>query len=79
MRLNTSKVCLVKSSFGGLPTPFLFHFSFFKGLHVLGFFDQSYDFSRKSLSKYLMDMIDFNKHVTNILVNTLESTSFDGF
>ena len=62
-----------------LIAPFLFIFSFFKGLHVLGFFDQSYDFSRKSLSKYLMDMIDFNKHVTNILVNTLESTSFDGF
>jgi hypothetical protein len=40
-----------------------------KGLHVLGFFDQSYDFSRKSLSKYLMDMIDFNKHDIDIFIN----------
>jgi hypothetical protein len=69
MRINTSKVRLVKSSFGGLRTPFLFDFSFFKGLHVLGFFDQSYDFSRKSLSKYLMDTIDFNKHDINIFIN----------
>jgi hypothetical protein len=69
MRINTSKVCLVKSSFGGLRTPFLFYFSFFKGLHVLGFFDQSYDFSRKSLSKYLMDTIDFNKHDIDIFIN----------
>jgi hypothetical protein len=49
--------------------PFLFYFSFFKGLHVLGFFDQSYDFSRKSLSKYLMDTIDFNKHDIDIFIN----------
>jgi hypothetical protein len=73
MRINTSKVCLVKSSFGGLRTPvdrtiFIF-FIFFKGLHVLGFFDQSYDFSRKSLSKYLMDTIDFNKHDIDIFIN----------
>ena len=66
MRINTSKVCLVKSSFGGLRTPYLFYFSFFKGLHVLGFFDQSYDFSRKSLSKYLMDT---NKHDIDIFIN----------
>ena len=26
-------------------------------------------FSRKSLSKYLMDMIDFNKHDINIFIN----------
>jgi hypothetical protein len=52
-----------------LIAPFLFYFSFFKGLHVLGFFDQSYDFSRKSLSKYLMDTIDFNKHDINIFIN----------
>jgi hypothetical protein len=26
-------------------------------------------FSRKSLSKYLMDMIDFNKHDINIYIN----------
>ena len=36
MRINTSKVCLVKSSFGGLRTPvdraiFFIFFSFFKG------------------------------------------------
>ena len=52
-----------------LIAPFLFIFSFFKGLHVLGFFDQSYDFSRKSLSKYLMDTIDFNKHDIDIYIN----------
>jgi hypothetical protein len=52
-----------------LIVPFLFYFSFFQGLHVLGFFDQSYDFSRKSLSKYLMDTIDFNKHDINIFLN----------
>ena len=73
MKINTSKVCLVKSSFGRLPTPvdrtiFIF-FSFFKGLHVLSFFDQSYDFSRKSLSKYLMVTIDFNKHDIDIFIN----------
>jgi hypothetical protein len=75
MRINTSKVCLVKSSFGGLRNPvdraiYLF-FSFFKGraLHVLGFFNQSYDFSRKSLSEYLMDTIDFNKHDIDIFIN----------
>ena len=73
MKINTSKVCLVKSSFGRLRTPvdrtiFIF-FSFFKGLHVLSFFDQSYDFSRKSLSKYLMDTIDFNKHDIDIFIN----------
>ena len=65
MRINTSKVCLVKSSFGGLRTPvdrtiFIYFF---------GFFDQSYDFSRKSLSKYLMDTIDFNKHDIDIFIN----------
>ena len=52
-----------------LIVPFLFFFSFFKGLHVLGFFDQSYDFSRKSLSKYLMDTIDVNKHDIDIFIN----------
>ena len=52
-----------------LIVPFLVFFSFFKGLHVLGFFDQSYNFSRKSLSKYLMDTIDFNKHDINIFIN----------
>jgi hypothetical protein len=38
-------------------------------IHVLGFFNQSYDFSRKSLSKYLMDTIDFNKHDIDIFIN----------
>ena len=64
MRINTSKVCLVKSSFGGLQNRvycaiFNFFFSFFKGD----------DFSRKSLSKYLMDTIDFNKHDIDIFIN----------
>ena len=52
----------IKSLFGLLIMPFFLFifFSFIKG--VLGFFNQSYDFSRKSLSKYLIDTIDFNKH-----------------
>jgi hypothetical protein len=73
MRINTSKVCLVKSSFGGLRTPVDRAIFFFlvssKGTHVLGFFNQSYDFSRKSISKYLMDTIDFNKHDIDIFIN----------
>jgi hypothetical protein len=78
MRLNTSKVRLVKSSFGGLRNPVdrtIFFFSFFKG-HVLGFFNQSYDFSRKSLSKYLMDTIDFNKHDIDIFINLAKIVSY---
>jgi hypothetical protein len=43
--------------------------SFFKGRVFLGFFNQSYDFSRKSFSKYLMDTIDFNKHDIDIFIN----------
>ena len=67
MRINTSKVlkkkkvALVDCELLLIASFFYFIFSFFK-LKVLGFFNQSYDFSRKSLSKYLMDMIDFNKH-----------------
>jgi hypothetical protein len=38
-------------------------------IHVLGFFNQSYDFSRKSLSKYLMDTIDFNNNDIDIFIN----------
>ena len=77
MRINTSKVRLVKCSFGGLRTPvdraiFFYFYSFFKGLHILGFFDQSYDFSRKSLSKYLMDTIDFNKHDIDNFINLVK-------
>ena len=72
-RINTSKVRLVKSSLVDcellLIAPYLFFVSFFKGLHALGFFDQSYDFSRKSLSKYFMDTIDFNKHDIDIFIN----------
>ena len=65
MRINTSKVCLVKSSFGRLRAPVdraIFGFFF-------SFSNQSYDISRKSLSKYLMDTIDFNKHDINIFIN----------
>ena len=73
MRIKTSKVCLVKSSFGGLRTPVDRAIFFFlvssKGTHILGFFNQSYDFSRKSISKYLMDTIDFNKHDIDIFIN----------
>ena len=68
MRINISKVCLVKSSFGGLRTPvdrgiFIFKVSLTK----------VYDFSRKSLSKYLMDTIDFNKHDIDIFINETET------
>ena len=38
-------------------------------IQILGFFNQSYDFSRKSLSKYLMDTIDFNNHDIDIFIN----------
>ena len=74
MRINTSKVRLVKSSFGGLRNPIdraikKKKIRFFKGRVFLGFFNQSYDFSRKSLSKYLMDTIDFNKHDIDIFIN----------
>ena len=51
--------------------PFFFFFQFLQStcIHFLGFFNQSYDFSRKSLSKYLMDTIDFNKHDIDIFIN----------
>jgi hypothetical protein len=82
MRINTSKFRLVKLKVASvdcellLIAPLLFLVSYFLFLvsskaciHVLGFFNQSYDFSRKSLSKYLMDMIDFNKHDIDIFLN----------
>jgi hypothetical protein len=64
MRINKSKVCLVKSSFGGLCMPFdgpifICKISLTK----------IYNFSRKSLSKDLMDTLDFNKHDLNIFIN----------
>ena len=65
MRINTSKVRLVKSSFGGLRNPVdraIFIFILVSSKDVLGFFNQNYDFSRKSLSKYFMDTIDFNRY-----------------
>jgi hypothetical protein len=66
MRINTSIVRLVKSSFVDcellLIAPFL-------GFFLFSFFNQSYDFSRKSLSKYLMDTIDFNKLDIDIFIN----------
>jgi len=64
MRINKSKVRLVKSSFGGLRTPF-------DGLIFICkvSLTKIYNFSRKSLSKYLMYMIDFNKHDIDIFIN----------
>jgi hypothetical protein len=47
-----------------LIAPFFIFFSFFKYTSLV-----SCDFSRKSLSKYLMDMIDFNKHDIDIFIN----------
>ena len=62
MRINTSKVHLVKGSFSGLQTP-VDRAIFFLGRTKV------YYFSRKSLSKYLMDTIDFNKHDIDIFIN----------
>jgi hypothetical protein len=50
-----------------------------KVIHVLGFFNQSYDFSRKSLSKYLMDTIDFNKHDIDIFINLAKTVRYGRF
>ena len=82
MRINTSKFRLVKLKVASvdcellLIAPLLFLVSYFlfsvsskACIYVLGFFNQSYDFSRKSLPKYLMDMIDFNKHDIDIFLN----------
>ena len=67
MRINTSKVCLVKCSFGGLRTP-VDRTIFF----LVSSLTKVYYFSRKSLSKYLMDTIDFNKHDIDIFINLVE-------
>ena len=67
MRINTSKIRLVKSSFGGLRNP-VDRAIFFLLVSSKDVY-QSYDFSRKSLSKYLMDTIDFNKHDIDIFIN----------
>jgi hypothetical protein len=76
MRINTTTVCLVKSSFGGLRTPvdrafFIYFFVFFKGrvYTPLVSLIKVMTFSRKSLSKYLMDTIDFNKQDIDIFIN----------
>jgi hypothetical protein len=62
MRKNKSKVCLVKSSFG--------HDQHFHStMDCVPLPMAPLLFSRKSLSKYLMDMIDFNKHDINIYIN----------
>ena len=70
MRINTSKVRLLT------PVDRAIFFNFFlvsskdyTSLTWFLFFDQSYDFSRKSLSKYLKDTIDFNKHDIDIFIN----------
>jgi hypothetical protein len=57
MKINKSKVCLVKSSFNGLCSPFDGTIFICKVSLT-----KICNFSRKSLSKYLMDTIDFNKH-----------------
>ena len=73
MRINISKVCLVKCSFGGLRTP-VDHAIFFR---VSSLTIEVYYFSRKSLSKYLMDTIDFNKHDINIFINLVKIVRYD--
>jgi hypothetical protein len=74
MRINTSKLRLVKSSFGRLRTlvdrAIFSNFSFFKGRVYTSLVSLiKVMTSRKSLSKYLMDTIDFNKHVIDIFIN----------
>ena len=64
MTINKSKVCLVKSSFGGLRTPFDGPIFICKVSLT-----KIYNFLRKSISKYLMDTLDFNKHNINIFIN----------
>jgi hypothetical protein len=51
-----------------------FFSSFFKGRVYTSLVSLSkvYYFSRKSLSKYLMDTIDFNKHDINIFINLVK-------
>ena len=66
MRINTSKVCLVICSFGGLRTPVDLDIFFLVSSTKV------YYFSRKSLSKYLMDTIDFNKHDIDIFINLVK-------
>ena len=56
MRINTSNVRLVKCSFGGLRTPV----------------DRAIFFLVSSLTKYLMDTIDFNKHDIDIFINLVK-------
>jgi hypothetical protein len=64
MTINKSKVRLVKSSFGGLRTPFDGPIFICKVSLT-----KIYNFLRKSISKYLMDTLDFNKHNINIFIN----------
>ena len=66
MRINTSKVCLVICSFGGLRTPVDLDIFFLVSSTKV------YYFSRKSLSKYLIDTIDFNKHDIDIFINLVK-------
>ena len=66
MRINTSKVRLVKCSFSGLRTPVDLDIFFLVSSTKV------YYFSRKSLSKYLMDTIDFNKHDIDIFINLVK-------
>ena len=73
---NKSKVCLVKSSFINisrstvsdcalfLVVPFFLYWTKLKFLYT----GMDY-FSRKSLSKYLMSTIEFNKHDFDIFIN----------
>jgi hypothetical protein len=59
--------------------PFIF-FMFLQRtcIHVLGFFNQSYEFSRKSLWKYLMDMIDIHiEYICSFFVSFFSATIDD--
>ena len=67
MRINTSKVRLVKCSFGGLRTP-VDRTIFF----LVSSLTKIYYISRKSLSKYLMDTIDFNKYDIDNFINLVK-------
>ena len=70
LRKNKSKVRLVKSSFD---QHFPYHSAWLRSLSrgaiCIWYWTEMDYFSRKSLSKYLMNTINFNKHDVDIFIN----------
>jgi hypothetical protein len=74
MRINTSKVRLVKCSFGGLRTPVeraIFFLVSSKDVFFY-FFNQNLLLFEKITFKILNGTIDFNKHDINIFINLVK-------